>query len=301
MPSAAITSTMHALSSSRPSVGPYCSAAARGVDGHARHQRGEVLGRERARVRQPAGQRDDLRLGGDRHQVAHRRGLHALRAAGEQPGVALEVAGGGSGRAHPCVLRRRPPGPLASRLWSCRRETRYRPWTSSSISFRAPASPPAIGIRPFLPGAARRRARGRRPRHRLRRHRLLLPRAVRRSCSRRRRAGWRSPTSRPPLRAGRAGRRPRPAAARRPWPVVARRAGWRRARSPTTTTRSSPGADRRRAVRGARLRGDARSLFAACAAASTPRPPARSPSTPRASALARRRAVRPVPAARARS
>ena len=56
------------------------------------HQRGVGLGREGRRVGQAAGERDHLGALGDRHQVAHGRGLHDLRARGEQPGVALEVA-----------------------------------------------------------------------------------------------------------------------------------------------------------------------------------------------------------------
>ena len=92
MPSAAITSTMQSLTSSMPSVGPYCSARARGVGRDARHERGDVLGGNVRGVGQAAGERDHLGARGDRHQVAHRRGLHDLRAAREQPGVALEVA-----------------------------------------------------------------------------------------------------------------------------------------------------------------------------------------------------------------
>ena len=69
-----------------------------------RHLRGEALRWEGRGVGKATGERDHLRPGGDLHQVAHRRGAHHPGARREQPGVALEIAGGGVGAA---VARRR--------------------------------------------------------------------------------------------------------------------------------------------------------------------------------------------------
>ena len=93
-----------------PSVGPYCSARARCSAATSRHERAYSSRRERRRVGQPAGERDDVGALGERHQVAHRGGLHDPRARGEERRVALEVARR-RGRAWavdgPCRLRRR--------------------------------------------------------------------------------------------------------------------------------------------------------------------------------------------------
>ena len=183
MPSAAITSTMQALTSAMPSVGPVLQRLGQPLGGDALHDRGERAGRERARVGQPAGQRDDLGPLRDRHQVAHRGGLHDLRARGEQPGVALELVLGG--RPAPVPLRSRRSRPYGHRAFDILQAARHR------RRRRHPALPAR---------AARRRARGRRPRRRLRRHRLRVPRggavpagacssASSRSTSLRRRAG----------------------------------------------------------------------------------------------------------------
>ena len=158
-----------------PSVGPYCSAradesAATRAMSAARSSAGKVLVSG-----QPAGERDDLGPRGDRHQVAHRGGLHALRAAREQPGVALEVARRASATGPYRGIRRQSPGPLASRLSSCRLghpsahglHPRSPPGSRSGGRDRHPAVPA---------GAARGRARVGRRRARLQRDRLRVPR-----------------------------------------------------------------------------------------------------------------------------
>ena len=131
---------------------PVLERARRWIDRDARHQRREVLGRERRRVRQAGGERDDLGPRGDGHHVAHRRGGHPARALREQPAVALDLVRAG----------RRVP--LAGcRLSSCDRErTSQRAWTISSTSYRALGIAAAIGIRPLPAHAPRRRARARR-------------------------------------------------------------------------------------------------------------------------------------------
>ena len=115
----------------------------------------------------------------------------------------------------------------------------------------------AVGIRPFLPVLAGRRARRGEPRHGLRRHRLRVPGGAGRSCSAR--SCWSRglvyvAPPRGPRRAGRARLR-----AGRPRASCSARSR-RPARWPTTTTRSSPGvvARRRRAALGFFA---ARSLF----------------------------------------
>src|SRR5439155_20697373 len=62
----------------------------------ARHDRRQVLWRERRRVGQAAGERDHLGALGHGHHVSHRRGLHDLGARGEQARVALELVSGGT-------------------------------------------------------------------------------------------------------------------------------------------------------------------------------------------------------------
>ena len=127
-----------------PSVGPYWSAradasAATRAMSAATSSAGNV-----ARVGQPAGERDDLRPRGDGHQVAHGGGLHALRAAREQPGVALEVARGGPRPAHTggFAAGARAPWRLVYRHAA---SGTYRAWTSSSTSSRAPDWRPRSG------------------------------------------------------------------------------------------------------------------------------------------------------------
>ena len=83
-----------------PSVGPYWSARAEASAATRAISAATSSDGKHGRVGQPAGERDDLGPRGDRHQVAHRGGLHPLRAAREQPGVPLEVARGRPGRAH---------------------------------------------------------------------------------------------------------------------------------------------------------------------------------------------------------
>ena len=187
---------------------------------------------------QPAGERDDLGPRGDGHEVAHGRGLHALRAAREQPGVALEVARGRPRPAHAAgfAAGARAPWRLV-----------YRHAASGTLArmdflldlLQGAGLAAAIGIRPVPAGAARRRARVGRPRPRLRRHRLRVPRGVavparraRRSSSALdfvgRRAG-RDAADRPPLAV-------RPAGAR----AGARRARWPPARSPTARATGGP-------------------------------------------------------------
>ena len=58
-----------------------------------RHLGGKGLGREGRGVRESTGERDHLRARGDLHQVPHRARPHHPGALGEQPRVALEVAG----------------------------------------------------------------------------------------------------------------------------------------------------------------------------------------------------------------
>ena len=166
-----------------PSVGAYCSARAESVAATLGHQRGERLGREGRRVRQAAGERDDLGALGDGHEVAHGRGLHdrasARRTAPRSArGRARWTRGAASVVPH-CGrwARRRGPSPPA-------------PWPLSSTVM--PASSyrtvkllldilQGMGVvhrhrcPPLPPDAARRRPGRRRPRRRLRRHRLRLP------------------------------------------------------------------------------------------------------------------------------
>ena len=79
-----------------------------------------------------------------RHQVAHRRGLHDLRARGEEAGVALEVAA----LAHAHGVRHGRPRPLSStvmpRFKLSDREARPR-------HLPGDRSRAAAGLRPFLP------------------------------------------------------------------------------------------------------------------------------------------------------
>ena len=121
---------MQSLVSSKPSVGPYCSASA--ADSWAIRVicAAKLLRREGRGVRQAAGERDHFRAGGDRHQVAHRRGAHHRGPLGEEAGVALEVPGAGVGA--PPVRRWRhlaharkcggstpaAPGRLGFRMWT---------------------------------------------------------------------------------------------------------------------------------------------------------------------------------------
>ena len=112
-----------------------------GIDGHARHQRGEVLGREGRRVRQAGGQRDDLGPGGHGHHVAHRGGRHPARALGEQAAIALDLVGtGGRCALAGSVVYRHAPRRNASAQW-----------TTSSTSSKAWASPRRSASGPFLP------------------------------------------------------------------------------------------------------------------------------------------------------
>ena len=215
---------MHSLTSSSPSVGPYCERPRGGVDRDARHQRREVLGRERRGVRKAAGERDDLRPRGDRHEVAHRRRLHRLRAPREQPRVALEVP---RARALGCLV-------------SCP-SARYRrtlPWTSCSTSSRAPASPRRSASARSCPCCSSARLRPANLGLDFDGTELRVPGAVA-VPARRARAGRRSPTS-----SSAAG--PTCDAARSCWLLLGdrarpRRARRRPARSPTTTTSIAPG------------------------------------------------------------
>ena len=302
MPSAAITSTMQSLTPSRPSVGPYWSAARRRRRADARHQRGEVLGRERARVGQAAGERDHLGPRGDRHQVAHRGGLHDLRAAGEQARVALEVARAGSRSA--AMPRGFAAGPRApwrlvyrhARLGTVAHAASSA-WTSSLDLLQGIGLAAAVGVRPFLPALLAGALAARRPRHRLRRHRLRVPGVPgvpARACSRCSRSSSLIGRS----RAERTSRRPLGARS----PAVAWCLGAlavRRRRSPTTGTRRGPAWSPAWPARAARLRSPRATCSPASAAGSTPRPPARCPSTPRALALAAAGALDPRPARRA--
>ena len=163
MPSAAITSHDAVLDLVEALGRAVLERARRGVDGHARHQRREVLGRERRGVGQPAGERDDLRLRGHGHQVAHGRRLHRLRALCEQAGVALEVP---RPRAPRCLVS--PHASLSSHA-------------ASGLRVRPPAGrrDRRRDRHPAVPASAARRGAGvRRPRDRLRRHRLRVPRGV---------------------------------------------------------------------------------------------------------------------------
>ena len=134
-----------------PSVGPYCSAraeasAATRAISAATSSAGNVL----VSGRPPASEMTSGRAV-MRHQVAHRGRLHALRAAREQPGVALEVARGRPAT-RPCRgVRRRGPGPLASRLSSCRRGHPSRRMDFLLDLLQGAGIAAAIGIRPFLP------------------------------------------------------------------------------------------------------------------------------------------------------
>ena len=142
-----------------PRSGPYWSALGARLRGdRAAISAANVSGGNVRRVRQAAGERDDLGPGGDRHEVAHRRGLHDLRARGEQAGVALEVA---RGARSPMRASSPPaPGPLSSIVM---RAAGYRP--------RSPPMELVLDILqgaglasadrhpPVPPAAARRRAR----------------------------------------------------------------------------------------------------------------------------------------------
>ena len=184
-----------------------------------------VLGREGRRVGQAAGERDDLGALGDRHQVAHRRGLHDLRARREEAGVALELAA----------------------LASCGRTVRRRAAELlSSISHARRTLPDLVTTPPrHSPGHRRGRrrrhppvpARPRGRRARDRRRRASTSTARRSRSSSRRGSCWPSPSrswssscccargsSPTGGRGGARGHRHRP-----------RRAALRRARSPTAT------------------------------------------------------------------
>ncbi len=67
----------------------------RGLRGDLGHQLRVQLGREGARVRQTARQRDHVRALGQRHHLAHGRAFHAARPGGEQRLVARELMRGG--------------------------------------------------------------------------------------------------------------------------------------------------------------------------------------------------------------
>ena len=229
-----------------PSVGAVLQRAAPNPSRRRlRDQRGERLGREGRRVGQAAGQRDDLGALGDRHQVAHRRGLHDRGPRGEQPRVALEVA----------PLTRRQGSPFR---WFRTQQEAGRgvwtlsppaPWPLSSTVMRASSYRTVKllldilqghrGVRrhrcpPVPPDAARRRAGRRRSRHRLRPHRLRLPGEPVVPAGHRGRARGHDAAARA-LRD--AGRRRRPSAASA-W-ASARCSS--PARSPTTTRRGGPG------------------------------------------------------------
>ena len=143
MSSAAITSAMQALVSSRPSVGPYWSALAHDSSAIRVVTAAKRVRREGAGVGQPAGQRDHLGPGGDGHQVAHRRRLHHARARGEEAGVALEVAGR---RAR----RRRGPAVVYSHPASAYRQPSIAISLVLDIGQGAGLAG-ATGVRPFLP------------------------------------------------------------------------------------------------------------------------------------------------------
>ena len=112
---------MHAFASARPSVGPYWSACAHDVRGDLAISAANVSGGNVVVSGRPPASEMTSGRARDRHQVAHRGGLHALRALGEQPGVALEVARRRAARAHARGFAAAGPGPLASRLSSCAR------------------------------------------------------------------------------------------------------------------------------------------------------------------------------------
>ena len=174
---------MSALGAAMPSVGPYCSASRVRVRGDVGHDRGEVLGRERRGVGQPAGQRDHLGTLGDRHEVAHGRGLHDLRAAREQPRVPLEVVARSNvlrTAGFRSVVRHGRPRSLSSIVM--RPDGSGPPMKLLLDLSRAPAPRRPSAIRPFLPALVAGAVRQRRPRHRLRRHGVLVPRGAAGSC-----------------------------------------------------------------------------------------------------------------------
>ena len=116
------------------------------------------LGREGRGVGQAAGERDDLGALGDRHQVAHRRGLHDPRARGEQPGVALEVArrADAARGGHGATVRRRRPGPwrrssIVMRSGHAYRDHEARSSTSSRHRPRRRRRHPAVPARRCWP------------------------------------------------------------------------------------------------------------------------------------------------------
>ena len=133
-----------------PSVGPYwsaradASAATRAISA-ARSSAGNVL----VSGSPPA---SEITSGprGDRHEVAHGGGLHALGAAREQPGVALEVARGGPRRPMPGDSPPEP-GPLgvSSIVMPPRAPLARMDFILDLLQGAGIAA--AIGIRPFLP------------------------------------------------------------------------------------------------------------------------------------------------------
>ena len=222
-----------------PSVGPYCSAradasAATRAMSAATSSAGNV-----ARVGQPAGERDDLGPRGDRHEVAHRGGLHDLRAARR---TARRSARGRARRPRPAhaagfAAGRRAPWRLVYRHAAS--GTLADAWTSSSTSSRAPGWRPRSGSGPFLPvllaGALAAADLG----LDFDGHGLRVPRGVAVPARRARpRRGAR--LRRPPRRARRGG--PAAALVRAARPRArARRAARRRRRSPTSSSTGGPG------------------------------------------------------------
>ena len=125
------------------------------LGGHGAHQRGVRVGRERGGVREAAGERDHVVALGERHQVAHRRGLHDLRALRKQRGVTLDVPRRGRGRGAGRDARRlhRSHGSSASLHY------RHAPSRYSTVHlvfdiFQGIGIAAAVGIRPFLPALA---------------------------------------------------------------------------------------------------------------------------------------------------
>ena len=214
---------MQRLTTASPSVGPYWSARAHDSTGDRAHQRRVGVGRERRGVGQPARQRDHVGALGERHQVAHRRGLHHLRplrrTAPRSARCPAPPTAGRRGRDPPRLHRPRSRRPLAlsSRPFTVQHRAsrlRHLPGDRHRRGGRNPAVPAGTGGR---------RARGRQRADPLRPHRLLFPAGARRSCSR-----WRSAPSRSGWPSG--GSAPRAARARRAGGWCSRSWRWRSAR-----------------------------------------------------------------------
>ena len=139
-----------------PLGGPVLQGARGGLGGHLRHQLRVQLRRERARVRQAAGQRDHVRALGQRHHLAHRRAFHAARARREQRLVARQLVRRRTGpRPSPPALVDRfisfsplfaavPPKPRRERLTAGR--VVYRPDRSASAGHPHGIAPPTRSL-----------------------------------------------------------------------------------------------------------------------------------------------------------